>query len=194
MQPPLWYPPLVWLQLAWSLMGVGWVGFGSLEQGNARENLIREMKLSFAIKLTNGVDCDVREGRQMRVSKEQDVGDVSTDGKSHETREEASKICCKAEGPLVLNAVSNPGRLQLVINLLAVLGINHQAWSPSDQLHPPFKWNTCLNKKKKPKTPSSSTLAWPLFAYATAIAHIDPRSTLELRQAARTAKPSVTPA
>lgn len=80
-------------------MGVGWVGFGSLKQGNARENLIREMKLSFAIKLTNGADCDVREGRQMRVSKEQDVGDESTDGKSQETREEASKICCKTEGP-----------------------------------------------------------------------------------------------
>lgn len=44
--------------------------------------LIREMKLSFAIKLTNGVDSDVGEGRQMCVRKEQDVGDASIEGKS----------------------------------------------------------------------------------------------------------------
>lgn len=51
-------------------------------KGMRGQKLIREMKLSFAIKLTNEVDSDVRKGRQMCVKKEQDVGAVSIEGKS----------------------------------------------------------------------------------------------------------------
>lgn len=57
-------------------------GLALSNKGMRGQKLIREMKLSFAIKLTNGVDSDVREGRQMCVRREQDVGDVSIEEKS----------------------------------------------------------------------------------------------------------------
>lgn len=61
----------------WPLVGLGG-SVGSLEYGNTLTIfLIREMK--FSIKLTNIVDGDVG---SMSVGKEQDLGDVSTEGKS----------------------------------------------------------------------------------------------------------------
>lgn len=91
------------------------------------------------------------------VSGKSKMWEIRRGRKSCEAGEEGSWFWFGA-GVLSLCIVFNPRRLQPVVNLLAVFGINHHAWSMMTSCIPLLPKHTCSYKP-----PSRTALAWPPF-------------------------------